>query len=218
MTENPTPTPSSELDFDDWLAGGERTTHYVSLYARMDIIADIERLEADRVEVKDVKEDDVAMGGDENPNAELDAEIAALYAQLDQSRREFRVTALTSKENEEITEAVRKDLGDQIDTAAAYGRDQAKKTAKRCGVTATNDINRLIATGGNEEASRVIGDEVYLRRIAAASKTLQRGDWIPLTIENVRSIHAKLGQAQTDMLAEAAVRASDSVPAVTVPK
>lgn len=218
MTENPTPTPSSELDFDEWLAGGERTTHYVSLYARMDLIADIERLEADLVEDPKIKDSDLSLGGEADPNAELRVEIKALYARLDQSRREFRVSALTSSENEAITEEVRKDLSDEIDKAAAYGRDQAKKTAKRCGVTATNDINRLISVGGNEEASRVIGDEVYLRRIAAAATTLQKGSWVPLEVSHVRAIHQKLGQAQTDLLAHAAVKASDDVPAVTVPK
>lgn len=69
MNDQNTPAPSSELDFDAWLAGGERTTHNVNLYARMDLIAEVETLEAQRITVQETPEDDRALGGDDNPNA-----------------------------------------------------------------------------------------------------------------------------------------------------
>lgn len=219
MSENQnTPTGSTELDFDDWLAGGERTTHHVTVFARYDLIADIDALEKQRVHVPEVREGDESLGGEENPNADIDDQIDALNARIYASKREFRVSALTDQETQQIREDVRKEHSTQIDAAADYGRAEGKKSAKRAGITAVNDVNGIIAKGGIEEASNLINHEVALRMIAQATKTRHGGDWVPLSVDNVRAIYQKLGQAQIDRLADAASQASSDVPAVTVPK
>jgi hypothetical protein len=218
MTENQIPAPSAELDFDAWLAGGERAAHYVNLYSRLDLIASIEELQKQLVAIDEVTEGDEAMGGNEDPNEDLHEQVNALYAEVDASKREFRVEALTDEESDEIQKQVRTDLSDQIDAAATEGQTEARKTAKRLGITAPGDINNLVRVGANETATALVNREAALRKIAQATKVRQGGDWLPLTVGQVRALYKKLGQAQIDMLADAAMKAANEVPEVTIPK
>lgn len=217
MTENNIPQ-SPELDFDAWLAGGERTQHFVPLYTRFDLIADIEELENQRVEYKAPEEGDESLGGEVNPNAEIDQKIDDLNAQVHASKREFRVSAITQDEHEVIKAQVTADLSDEIDAAAAIGRAEAKKTAKRAGIIATNDINGIVRTGGIEESSKLITFEVLMRKIAFSAKTRFNGEWRELSVAQVKAMHKALGDAQIGMLSEAALSASNEIPEVTVPK
>lgn len=217
MTENNIPQ-SPELDFDAWLAGGERTQHFVPLYTRFDLIADIEELENQRIDYDAPAEGDESLGGDEDPNAEINQKIDVLNAQLYASKREFRVSAITQGEVEAIQAEVRSDLSDEIDSAAAIGRAEAKKTAKRAGIVAANDTNGVVRTGGIEESSKVIAFEVLMRKIAFSAKTRFNGEWRELSVDQVKAMHKALGDAQIDRLSEAALSASNEIPEVTVPK
>lgn len=217
MTENQN-TPTAELDFDEWLAGGERTTHHVTLFGRLDLLADIEELEKQRVTYTPPAEGDEALGGEVDPNTEINAKIADLEQQLYASKREFRVSAITEGEQDDMKEAIRKDLATEIDEAAGKGRAGARTTAKLMGISSANDVNELVRVGANEETNRVIRNELRLRQIAFATKTRFRGDWMPLTRDQVEVLHKGLGDAQIDMLALAARSASNDVPKVTVPK
>ena len=216
MSENI--TPSTELDLDAWLATGERTTHSVNLYARMDLIAEIDRLEAQRVEVEEVPEGEESLAGVHNPNAELDARINDLYRIIDQSKRVFRVTALTDEEAEEIRKEVLTDLSTDIDEAARFGREEALKSAKRMGVTDPKDRNAMARVGAKDFTDKLISREVALRMIAKSS-AMQHGEtYIPLSVEQARTLYEKLGEAQTGQLANAARKAKDEAPQVNVPK
>lgn len=217
MTENQN-TPTSELDFDEWLAGGERTTHHVTLFGRLDLLADIEELEKQRVTYTTPAEGDEALGGEIDPNAEINAKIGELEQKLYASKREFRVSAITGDEEDEMKEAIRKELATEIEEAAGKGRAGARTTAKLMGISSANDINELVRVGANEETSRVIRTELRLRQIAFATKTRFKGEWISLTRDQVKILHKGLGDAQIDMLATAARAASNDVPEVTVPK
>ena len=217
MTENQN-TPTTELDFDEWLAGGERTTHHVTLFGRFDLLADIEELEKQRVTYTPPSEGDEALGGETDPNADIEAQIEALEAQLYASKREFRVSAITLDEHTEMKDQIRKDLKEEISAAALSGRIGAKETAGLLGVTAVNDINELTRVGANEKVSEVISSELRLRKIAFAAKVRFGNDWRPMTRDQVATMAKRLGDAQMNMLAEAALSASSDIPEVTIPK
>ena len=216
MSENIEPT--AELDLDSWLATGERNTHNVNLYARMDLIAEVEALESQRVATPEVSDMDKPLGGEENPNAELDAQINDLWARIDESKRVFRVTALTKQETDAIRETVLKESSDKIDEAAALGRAEAKKTCKRMEITVPADINAYVRIGVKEFSDKVINHETMLRMIADATK-IQVGDgWKQLTLDQTRTLYEKLGESQIGLLADAAYKANNETPEVTVPK
>lgn len=216
MSENI--TPNAELDLDSWLATGERNTHNVNLYARMDLIAEVEALEAQRVDVPASAGDDEALGGADNPNAELDVQINDLWSRIDQSKKVFRVTALTKQETDEIREKVLKECTEDIDKAAALGRAEAKKTCKRMDITAPADINAYVRIGVKEFTDKVINHEVTLRMIADATKMQVGEGWVQITLDQTRTLYEKLGESQIGLLADAAYKANNETPEVTVPK
>ncbi|WP_440102379.1 hypothetical protein [Glutamicibacter mishrai] len=216
MSENIEPT--AELDLDQWLATGERNTHSVNLYARMDLIAEVEALEAQKQPVEQVAEGDEALGGSTNPNAGLDAQIHDLWHRIDQSKRVFRVTALTKQETDSIRETVLKDCTEKIDEAASMGRAEAKKTCKRMEITTPADINAYVRIGVKEFTDKVINHEVTLRMIADATKMQIGEGWVQLTLDQARTLYEKLGESQIGLLADAAYKANTETPEVTVPK
>lgn len=216
MSENI--APNAELDLDQWLATGERNTHNVNLYARMDLIAEVEALEAKKQPVEQVAEGDEALGGTNNPNAELEAQIDDLWNRIDQSKRVFRVTALTKQETDEIRGTVLKDCTDKIDEAASMGRAEAKKTCKRMEITVPADINAYVRIGVKEFSDKVINHETTLRMIAEATKMQVGEAWKQLTLDQTRTLYEKLGESQIGLLADAAYKANNETPEVTVPK
>lgn len=210
-------TSSAELDLDAWLATGERNTHTVNLFARYDLFAEIDALEAQRVPVEEVPEGDESLGGNSNPNTDLDAEIEAIEARIYASKKVFRVTSVTDEERDEIRKTVLKECSDQIDEAARLGASEARKTAKRMEVKVPADINNLVRIGVNEFTDKMIKRETSLR-IIAQSTTVQVGDqWAPVSLPQVRSLYEKLGEQQIGLLANAALQSRKS-PEVTVPK
>ncbi len=212
-------TQTAELDLDNWLAGGERTTHNVNLFARYDLLAEIDTLEAQRVKVETTPEGDEALGGNKNPNASIDEQIEELEARIYASKKVFRVSALTKEEIDDIRELVLNECSEDIDKAAALGRQEAKKTAKRMEISVPADINALVKIGAKEFTDKLISRETTLRRIAQATKTQNSaGDWVPLSLEQIRTLYAKLGETQISLLADAAYQAENTAPKVTVPK
>lgn len=216
MSENI--TPNSELDLDQWLATGERNTHNVNLYARMDLIAEVEALEAKKQAVEGVHEGDEALGGNTNPNTALEAEIDDMWMRIDQSKRVFRVTALTKQEIDSIRESVLKECSEKIDEAATMGRAEAKKTCKRMEITLPADINAYVRIGVKEFTDKLIDHETTLRMIAQATKMQIRESWSQVTLDQTRTLYEKLGESQIGLLADAAYKANNETPEVTVPK
>lgn len=215
MNESTEPT---EIDFDSWLAGGERKAHFVTLYARADLIADIEELEKKRVVETVVREEDASFGGEESPNAALDEQINALYLQLDASKKEFRVSSRTAPELEAIREQVLIDFKEAADNAASKARTAAKDLTKRMGITAVVDVNNLIRAKALEASNTIIDREVSIQAIAA-STTIRVGDgWQPLTADQIRRLYEVIGESQVDALNRAFSRAAHEAPVVTVPK
>lgn len=208
-----------EIDFDEWLAGGERKAHFVTLYARADLYADIEELELQRVVTEEIPEEDRALGdSSHNPNAELEQRINELWMQLSESKKEFRVSARTKDEVKEIREAVIADLKAEADEAAGRARTRARDNAKRLGVTAANDINTMVRAQAAQAYAEVIDGETDIR-VLAQSITIRSGEqWVPLTVDQVRAIQKKLGGSQMEAINQAYARAAGEAPVVTVPK
>ena len=210
--------PNSELDLDEWLAMGERTVHNVNLYARFDLIAEIDALEAQKVPVEDVPEGDEALGGNSNPNAGLDAEIDELKMRIHASKRIFRVTSLTDAEIADIRETVLTECSKEIDKQAELGKNEARKTAARMEVKIPADVNALVRVNVNEFTRKFIERESRLRIIAASTTLMNNGKLVDLTLEQARTLYEKLGEAQMRLLSDANARATQDIPEVTVPK
>lgn len=208
-----------EPDFDDWLAGGERKAHFVTLYARADLYADIEELERKRVVADTVAEEDRGIAdAPHNPNAELDDRINALWGQLDASKREFRVSSRTKDEVKEIRAAVVDELKTEADEASAKARQNAKENAKRLGITAANDINALVRNQAAQAYAEVIDAEVDIRVLAESISIRKGDDWLPLSVAQVRALQKKLGGSQMNAINQAYARAAGEAPVVTAPK
>lgn len=217
MTEN-TNTPTSELDLDDWLAGGQRNTQLVVLFARNGLFADIQALERQLTPAPQVAEGDESLGGEHDPNIELRAEIDRLEQELYASKKEFRVAGRTTEESKAIEQQIREDLKAEIDAAAAKGRAEAKKTADRLGVKAVDEVNEIIRSGALEFISRLVTFEHSIRSIAASTTVKVGDEWVPVTAEQVRKMYKTIGEAQVDLLAQAALKSANDTPKVTVPK
>lgn len=219
MSENQTPAPATEFDFDGWLADGERVTQTVHLWKRIDLWDEIQKLEAKLEDVPEVPEGDEPMGGAEDPNADLNAQIDALYERLDESKLSFRVVGRTSDEIDELRKETLTECREEMDKAAADGRAEAKRAAARAGVTIAKDINSLVQMGGTEWSNKVLNREMNYRIVAASSHIITpSGAFQPLTVAQVRALHKALGEQMIGRLVDAAYTAKDDMPEVTVPK
>lgn len=219
MSENQTPAPATEFDFDGWLADGERVTQTVHLWKRIDLWDEIQKLEAKLEDVPEVPESDEPMGGAEDPNADLNAQIDALYERLDESKLSFRVVGRTSDEIDELRKETLTECREEMDKAAADGRAEAKRAAARAGVTIAKDINSLVQMGGTEWSNKVLNREMNYRIVAASSHIITpSGSFQPLTVAQVRALHKALGEQMIGRLVDAAYTAKDDMPEVTVPK
>lgn len=219
MSENQTPAPATEFDFDGWLADGERVTQTVHLWKRIDLWDEIQKLEAKLEDVPEVPEGDEPMGGAEDPNADLNAQIDALYERLDESKLSFRVVGRTSDEIDELRKETLTECREEMDKAAADGRAEAKRAAARAGVTIAKDINSLVQMGGTEWSNKVLNREMNYRIVAASSHIITpNGAFQPLTVAQVRALHKALGEQMIGRLVDAAYTAKDDMPEVTVPK
>ena len=217
MTENQNLEKDPDLDFDAWLSGGARKAHYVTLYSRADLIADIEELEKRRVAEAVIREEDASLGGEPSPNAELDERIHALYRLLDASKREFRVSGLSETELEAIRTEVRKDLKDEIDRIASEAREDAKSTVRRMGNLNAVETNNVLRARSLEAANRFIETETSIRAISQCTTTKFNGEWMPVTETQFRRLLEVIG-AQVELLNKAFSRAANEAPVVTVPK
>ena len=218
MAENP--APNAEFDFDAWLADGERVTHTVNLFARMALLDEIDKLKDKLVDIPQVSEDDESMAGEApNPNTELEQQIQALEMRVWESKLAFQVVGRTSTEVDAIRDTVLKECAEDIDAAAGRGRAEAQKMAKRGGVTVASDIGALVRMGGIEQSQKVINHEINLRIVAESAHIITpSGALQPLNVERVRQMINQLGDQQVGLLVDAAYKAKDDAPKVTVPK
>lgn len=217
METEHTHQPESELDLDTWLATGERTTHNVNLYARMDLVAEIEELEAqipaDQREAP--KAEDSLGGGSEDEFADLRQQIRGLEDRIHESKKVFRVTALTQQEILDLRREVEDQFSDEIEKAAAKGREEGKRTAKNLGATVPADINQMVRLGATKAVEELVERELSLAIIAKASSVTQNGQQLQLSVDHVRALYSKLGEAQIGLLSTAAKRANTQIPKVT---
>lgn len=203
-------TPNEAFDLDDWLDGIQRTERSVTLYGRPDLLADIDELEAQQRTASNIPDEDRAAG--ESTGGKLQEQIDDLYIALDASKLVFRVSFLDDEEQNAIVEGVKADLKDAADKAAAAARKEARERCKRMEITQPNDINTIARQMANAAADKVIEREVSIRTIAAAVVSPR------LSVEQVRKLYTKVGDAQIALLSQAYSRASNEAPKVTVPK
>lgn len=201
---------TESFNLDSWLDGIQRTERSVTLYARPDLLADIDELEAKLRLADEVPEEDRAMS--DSTGGKLQEQIDALYIALDASKQVFRVSFLDDEEVNAIQEAVKAELKDVADKAAADARKEAREKCRRLEITQTNDINNVMRTMANAAADKVIEREVSIRTIAAAVVSPK------LSVDQVRKLYTKVGDAQITLLSTAYSRAANEAPQVAVPK
>jgi hypothetical protein len=207
MTETPG---TYDFNLDNWLDGIHRTERSVTLYARADLLADIDELEAQLRTAAQIPEEDRSMGDD--GGAKIQSKIDALYTTLDASKQIFRVSFLDDQELDAIATAVKSELKGEADKAAAEARQEGREKCRRLEITNVNDINTLARTMANAAADAVIAREVNVRTIAAAVVSPK------LTVDQVRKLYTKIGDAQIGLISAAYSRATNEAPQVTVPK
>jgi hypothetical protein len=207
MTETPG---TEDFNLDNWLDGIQRTERSVTLYARPDLLADIDELEAQQRQAAEIPEEYRSLS--DSGGTKIQQKIDALYLTLDASKLVFRVSFLDDTEQNAIAESVKVDLKDEADKAAAAGRKEAREKCRRMEITQTNDINTIARTMANAAADNVIEREVSIRTIAAAIVSPK------LSVGQVRKLYTKVGDAQIKLLSMAYTRASNEAPQVTVPK
>lgn len=206
-----TEAPTEVLDLDAWLDGAHRAERSVTLYARADLLADIDQLEAKLRQATEIPEEDRSYA-DGPAGADIQAKIDALYVELDASKLVVRVTSLEDTEYNDIVEQVKKDLKSEADAAARKARDEAREKCRRLEITAANDVNAFIRPAANAAAEAVVEREVSIRTIAAAVVSPK------MSVEQVRKLYKRIGDAQVALLSQAFTRASLEAPQVTVPK
>lgn len=221
MTENNRPTPNvqdDELDLDDWLDGIQRTERSVTLYGRMDLLAEIDELEAQQRQLGEINDEDETLAGGDA--AKLQRRINELYLTIDASKMVFHVSFLEPSDIDAITDAVKAELKDEADKAAAEARREAQEKCRRLEIKQANDINTMARTMAHAASEKVIEREVNIRTIAAATKAIIPGRLqpVPMSVEQVRKLYSKVGDAQIGLISQAYSRAAIEAPQVTVPK
>lgn len=201
---------TESFDLDNWLDGIQRTERSVTLYARPDLLADIDELEAKLRLAAEIPEEDRAMS--DSTGGKLQEQIDALYIALDASKQVFRVSFLDDEEVNAIQEAVKTELKDVADRAAADARKEAREKCKRLEITQPNDIANVMRTMANAAADKVIEREVSIRTLAAAVVSPK------LSVDQIRKLYTKVGDAQIALLSIAYSRAGNEAPQVAVPK
>ena len=205
MTES---TP--DFDLDAWLDGAKRTERAVTVYARADLLADIDRLEVEKRTLAAIPEEDRSLS--DGDGSGLQDQIDVLNVQLDKSKMELRVTFLDDEEQDAIREAVKKDLKEAADKAAANARKEALINCERTGITAANDKNEVMRRMALSAVNKVIEREVSLRTLADCVVSPK------MSLDQVRKLYTKIGESQLAVITAAYSRASNEAPEVQVPK
>lgn len=210
MTELPNIEPNPDFDFDAWLDGAKRTERAVTVYGRGDLLAVIDKLEAEQRTFASIPEADRAMS--DGDGSHLQGQIDALYAELDKSKVEMRVTFLDDEEQAEIRAAVKTDLKAEADTAAKKAAAEARESCARAEIKVPADVNQVIRRMTTEAANKVIEREVSIRTLSAC---LVHPVMSP---DQVRKLYKVIGDSQLAVITAAYTRASVEAPEVQVPK
>ena len=205
MTETP-----ETFDLDAWLDGAKRTERSVTVYGRGDLLAVIDKLEAEQRTLKAIPEGDRAMS--DGDGSSLQAQIDDLYLQMDASKLEMRVTFLDDEEQAEIRKAVKKELKAEADTAAREAAVEAREGCVRSEVKIPAEINQVLRRMTAAASNAVIEREVSIRTLSACLV-----DPV-MSPDKVRKLYKVIGDSQLAVITAAYTRASVEAPEVQIPK
>lgn len=202
----------SEFNIDEWLDDARTTERSVTLYQRADLLGDIDVLEAKLRVAKSIESDGERSLGESDEATTLQEQLDSLYQQMDASKLIVRVGPVSDTKQNEIRDQVRVDLKEEIDKAAATASREALEDARRASITAANDINDLRRAKVGNAIDNINAREVNLRILAEAIVSPR------MTLEQVKKLHQKVGDAQVRLLIQAYTQASIEAPKVDVPK
>lgn len=196
------------LNVDEWLSGLQKPKQPVDIYQRPDIAGQIALLEKRLAEAGDG--DDEALGGGEV--ADLNAEIDRLAQEFHDSKMTFWVQSLGPEEIEEIGDQTRKDLRKQVDDISTQARKNARDNAKRLGVEAPTELNKMVKEQVQTEVSMFLGFETSLRLLAKAIAEPT------ISAEQLRTLAETLGSGQISKLRTAFNQIAEGDVSANVPK
>lgn len=207
MTES---TNAPDFDLEAWLDGAKRTERAVTVYSRGDLLADIDKLEAEQRTVGSIPEADRAMS--DGDGSHLQAQIDELYLKLDASKLEMRVTFLDDEEQAKIRDEVKSELKSEADAAAKKAAVEAREQCTRSEITLKSDVDQVVRRMTAAASEKVIEREVSIRTLSACLVHP------PMSPDQVRKLYKVIGDSQVAMISAAYARASVEAPEVQVPK
>ncbi|ALE91818.1 hypothetical protein AOC05_04935 [Arthrobacter alpinus] len=204
MTEN------TDFDLDAWLDGAKRTERAVTVYGRGDLLAVIDKLEAEQRTMASIPEADRAMS--DGDGSHLQGQIDALYLQLDASKLEMRVTFLDDEEQATIRKEVKTDLKSEADAAAKGAAIEARERCARNEIKVPAEVNQVVRRMTADAENKVIEREVSIRTLSACLV-----DPV-MSPDQVRKLYKVIGDSQLAVITAAYTRASIEAPEVQLPK
>lgn len=210
MTELTNPETAPEFDFDAWLDGSKRTERAVDIYGRGDLLAVIDKLEAEQRKLASIPEADRAMS--DGDGSHLQGDIDALMLQMNASKLELRVTFLDDEEQALIRKEVKKDLKAEADAASREAAVEARESCARAEIKVPADVNQVVRRMTTDAANLVFEREISIRTLAACVVHPV------MSVEQVRKLYTKIGDSQIAVITAAYTRASIEAPEVQVPK
>ena len=203
---------SSEPDFDleAWLDGAKRTERAVTVYSRGDLLADIDKLEAEQRTLAAIPESDRAMS--DGDGSHLQARIDELNLKIDASKLEMRVTFLDDEEQAAIRSEVKAELKAEADSAAKKAAVEAREYCARSEITLKSDVDQVVRRMTSSASDKVIEREVSIRTLSSCLVHPA------MTPDQVRKLYRVIGDSQVALISQAYTRASVEAPEVQVPK
>lgn len=211
MSENTTPTPETSTDFDAWLAGVERPSRRVTLYAKHHLGARIHELDEQIAALgKTTGERSI---GEASAAAELRAERDKVEAELIGSRMVFRVEATIEDEQEDTAKAVKIECRNQIKAAADAAAEQQGADIDIVEGIDTKERAQLIRSTRAQAIDAFVAEETGARLLANRVHVQTKGGgWEPVGRERLDMMRKRLGIPQMNILAQQHEAASTDVP------
>lgn len=198
------------LDMDSWINGAHGKQHACTVYQRYDLLADIDRLEAERNTLARIPDADRAAAGD--PADELDNRIQQLERQLVDSKLEVRMRSLSDDERDELDRVVRKNYKAELDAIAKDARAEGRTMATRSGMDSETDVDQFIRNVAHQSVTQAFAAESQIYTLATAIVSPSFRD-----VEQVRRFLKVIGTAQVAVLWQTYQRTFEESDPVNVP-
>lgn len=216
-TENTTTAAAEAFDLDSWLAGAERASKTVTLFADSKTLVALTQVR-ERLAALPKEATAERSLGETSLRAELQAEEATLLKRAQASARRFRVTGSIEEETDTLTKTIRKEKDAERTAAADEARKEAAADATALEIPA-KDRAEIVRTRVAEAMDAVVSDEFTWRILGdRVAMETSAGVWEPVGYDGIQRMRRALGDPQIIMLQQAWLLMTNEAPeAVEVP-